>query len=69
MAHNWFAFFYGIWSLGAGQIWRFFKFTKAIMAGEPINVYNFGRHRRDFTYIDDIVEGVMRVIDNPAVEK
>lgn len=43
-----------------------FKFTKAIMAGEPIHVYNFGRHRRDFTYIDDIVEGVMKVIDNPA---
>ena len=43
-----------------------FKFTKAILAGDPIPVFNFGKHRRDFTYIDDIVEGVIRVIDNPA---
>jgi len=42
-----------------------FLFTKKILAGEPIDVFNFGKHRRDFTYIDDIVEGVMRVIDNP----
>jgi len=43
-----------------------FKFTKAILAKEKIQVFNFGKHRRDFTYIDDIVEGVIRVIDNPA---
>lgn len=48
-----------------------FKFTRAILAGEPIDVFNYGRHRRDFTYIDDIVEGVIRVLDrvpegNPA---
>lgn len=43
-----------------------FKFTKAILAGEPIQVFNHGKHRRDFTYIDDIVEGVIRVLDNPA---
>ena len=43
-----------------------FLFTKGILAGEPINVFNEGRMVRDFTYIDDIVEGVMRVIDNPA---
>lgn len=43
-----------------------FKFTKAILAGEPIEVFNFGKHRRDFTYIDDIVEGVIRVLDRPA---
>lgn len=43
-----------------------FKFTKAILNGEPISVFNFGKHRRDFTYIDDIVEGVIRVIDKPA---
>jgi UDP-glucuronate 4-epimerase len=42
------------------------KFAKAIMAGEPIDVYNYGKHRRDFTYIDDIVEGVMRALDHPA---
>jgi UDP-glucuronate 4-epimerase len=40
-----------------------FLFTKAILAGEPINVFNHGRMRRDFTYIDDIVEGVARVIE------
>jgi UDP-glucuronate 4-epimerase len=40
-----------------------FKFTRAILAGEPIDVYNYGKHRRDFTYIDDIVEGVIRVLD------
>ena len=43
-----------------------FKFTKAILADEPIDVYNYGKHRRDFTYIDDIVEGVLRVLDKPA---
>jgi UDP-glucuronate 4-epimerase len=40
-----------------------FKFAKAILAGERIPVYNHGKHRRDFTYIDDIVEGVIRVLD------
>lgn len=43
-----------------------FKFTKAILAGEPIQVFNYGKHRRDFTYIDDIVEGVIRILDRPA---
>ena len=40
-----------------------FKFTRAILAGEPIEVFNYGRHRRDFTYVDDIVEGVLRVLE------
>ncbi len=40
-----------------------FLFTRKILAGEPIDVFNYGRHRRDFTYIDDIVEGVIRVLD------
>ena len=40
-----------------------FLFTKAILEGRPIDVYNHGRMRRDFTYIDDIVEGVVRVLD------
>lgn len=44
-----------------------FKFAKAILAGEQIQVFNYGKHRRDFTYIDDIVEGVIRVLDQPAV--
>jgi UDP-glucuronate 4-epimerase len=43
-----------------------FKFTKAILAGEPIQVFNYGKHRRDFTYIHDIVEGIIRVLDRPA---
>jgi UDP-glucuronate 4-epimerase len=44
-----------------------FLFTKAIMAGKPIDVFNHGQMVRDFTYIDDIVEGVIRVLDKPAV--
>ena len=40
------------------------KFTKAIVSGEKIKVFNYGKHRRDFTYIDDIIEGLIRVIDN-----
>lgn len=43
-----------------------FKFTRATLAGEPISVFNHGNHTRDFTYIDDIVEGVLRVNDQPA---
>jgi UDP-glucuronate 4-epimerase len=40
-----------------------FLFTRKILAGEPIDVFNHGRHTRDFTYIDDIVEGVIRTLD------
>lgn len=43
-----------------------FKFTKAILADEEIKVFNYGKHRRDFTYIDDIVNGVMLVLDQPS---
>jgi UDP-glucuronate 4-epimerase len=43
-----------------------FLFTKAILADEPIQVFNNGQMQRDFTYIDDIVEGVVRVMDKPA---
>ena len=43
-----------------------FIFTKKILAGEPIDVFNYGHHRRDFTYIDDIVEGVIRTLDHVA---
>jgi len=43
-----------------------FKFTRAILSGEAIDVYNNGDMRRDFTYVDDIVEGVVRVFDRPA---
>jgi UDP-glucuronate 4-epimerase len=43
-----------------------FMFTRNILEGKSIDVFNYGNHRRDFTYIDDIVEGVIRVIDQPA---
>ena len=43
-----------------------FLFTRKILAGEPIDVFNYGRHTRDFTYIDDIVEGVVRTLDKVA---
>ena len=43
-----------------------FKFTRAILEDKPIEVYNYGNHRRDFTYIDDIVEGVVRALDKTA---
>ena len=44
-----------------------FKFTKAILNSEKIEVFNYGKHRRDFTYIDDIVAGIVKVIDKPAM--
>ncbi|MBI2802632.1 MAG: NAD-dependent epimerase [Gammaproteobacteria bacterium] len=43
-----------------------FLFTRKILAGEPIDVFNHGHHRRDFTYVDDIVEGVIRCLDRVA---
>lgn len=42
------------------------KFARKIMAGDTIDVYNYGNHQRDFTYIDDIVEGMLRIVDKPA---
>jgi UDP-glucuronate 4-epimerase len=46
-----------------------FLFTRKILAGEPIDVFNFGNHSRDFTYVDDIVEGVIRTLDRvPAAD-
>jgi len=43
-----------------------FLFTRAILEGRPIKVFNHGNHTRDFTYVDDIVEGVIRALDRPA---
>jgi UDP-glucuronate 4-epimerase len=43
-----------------------FLFTRAIIEGKPIDVFNYGKHKRDFTYIDDIVEGVVRTSDSTA---
>ncbi len=44
----------------------YYLFTKAILEGESINIFNHGKMQRDFTYVDDIVEGVLRVLDKPA---
>ncbi len=73
MAHS-YAHLYGIPSTGLrfftvyGPWGRpdmaLFLFTKAILAGEPIKVFNHGHHKRSFTYIDDIAEGVIRTLDN-----
>ena len=43
-----------------------FKFTKNILDDKPIDVFNNGKHTRDFTFVDDIVEGVLKALDNPA---
>jgi UDP-glucuronate 4-epimerase len=43
-----------------------FLFTKNILAGKPIDVFNYGKHKRDFTFVDDIVEGVVRTLDQVA---
>lgn len=43
-----------------------FLFTRNILQGKPIDVFNYGNHKRDFTYVDDIVEGVVRTMDNTA---
>jgi UDP-glucuronate 4-epimerase len=78
MAHS-YAHLYGIPSTGLrfftvyGPWGRpdmaLFLFTRAILAGEPIKVFNHGRHKRSFTYIDDIVEGVVRALDTvPGVD-
>ncbi|MHA6203842.1 NAD-dependent epimerase [Dyella soli] len=73
MAHS-YAHLYGIPSTGLrfftvyGPWGRpdmaLFLFTRAILAGEPIRVFNHGRHKRSFTYVDDIVEGVIRTLDH-----
>jgi len=54
---------YGPWGRPDMALWLF---TEAILAGQPIDVFNDGKMRRDFTYIDDIVEGVIRVADHTA---
>jgi UDP-glucuronate 4-epimerase len=56
---------YGPWGRPDMAIWLF---TKAILAGEPINVFGKGNMRRDFTFIDDIVTGVVAALDNPPLD-
>lgn len=53
---------YGAW--GRPDM-AYFKFVKAIESGQPIEVYNFGKMKRDFTYVDDVIEGVVRVMHKP----
>ena len=53
---------YGPWGRPDMALYRF---TKAILAGEPIHLFNGGDHRRDFTYIDDVVDGVVAALDRP----
>lgn len=53
---------YGAW--GRPDM-AYFKFTKAIAEGKPIDVYNYGKMKRDFTYIDDVVEAIVRIIPKP----
>ena len=52
------ALFYRVRTMGTAQIWRCFCLPRKILAGEPIDVFNHGHHTRDFTYVDDIVEGM-----------
>ncbi|HZL30460.1 MAG TPA: NAD-dependent epimerase [Pseudolabrys sp.] len=54
---------YGPWGRPDMAMWIF---AKAIMAGEPIKLFNHGKMRRDFTYVDDVVESIVRLIDRPA---
>jgi UDP-glucuronate 4-epimerase len=56
---------YGPWGRPDMAMWIF---TKAILAGEPIPVFNHGKMQRDFTYVDDIVSGVVAVLDSPPVD-
>lgn len=55
---------YGAW--GRPDM-AYFKFTKAILKGEPIEVYNYGNMKRDFTYVDDVVESIARLLNHPAM--
>jgi UDP-glucuronate 4-epimerase len=75
MAHNYAALFklpctglrfftvYGPWGRPDMAL---FLFTRNILEGKPIDVFNYGRHKRDFTFVDDVAEGVVRALDRPA---
>ncbi|WP_082521689.1 MULTISPECIES: NAD-dependent epimerase/dehydratase family protein [unclassified Sphingopyxis] len=56
---------YGPWGRPDMAVW---KFTEAVLQGRPIDVYNYGDMRRDFTFIDDIVDGVILALDHPPVD-
>lgn len=55
---------YGPWGRPDAAL---FRFASAMLAGDALDVYNYGKHRRDFTYVDDIAESVIRVLDQPAL--
>src|SRR5262249_32854910 len=57
---------YGPWGRPDMSAWLF---TRAMLDGQPIQVFNQGRMRRDFTYVDDIVDGVMAALDRPPADK
>ena len=56
-----------LWPLGQARHLALFLFTKNILAGRPIEVFNEGRHQRDFTYVDDIVAGLIAALDHVAL--
>lgn len=57
--------FFTVYGAAGRPDMAYFKFTNKLLKGEDIQIYNYGNCKRDFTYIDDIVEGIMRVIDKP----
>ena len=63
---RWVCVFSWCMASGAGQTWRRCCLLRQSLAGEPIKVFNHGKMQRDFTYINDTVEGVMRCCDKPA---
>ena len=55
--------------LGADRIMVLFLFTRNILADQPIDIFNYGNHKRDFTYVDDSVEDIVRTPDKLSVAK
>lgn len=58
--------FFTVYSLWGRPDMALLKFTKAILAGDPIQIFNYGKHQRDFIFVEDIIEGVLRTLDRPA---
>ena len=55
-----------VYSLWGRPDMALFKFTKAILVGDPIQILSHGKHQRDFIFVEDIIEGVLRTLDRPA---
>ena len=55
--------------MGSARHGALYVYQRAFLAGKPIDVFNYGNHRRDFTYVDDIVEGVIRVLGSACPAK